>query len=118
MVDQQKLEAFLGQMLGDLGGAFIIPLVRIGETFGLYKTLDSDGPMTSEELANKTGLAERYLREWLSAQAASNYLGYDPATGKFELPPEQAMVFADEDSPVYMMGAFDCAVANTTPERI
>ena len=112
MVDQQKLDTFIGQLLGDLGGAFIIPLVRIGDTFGLYKALNSDGPMTSADLASKTGLAERYLREWLSAQAASNYLSYDPATEQFELPPEQAMVFADEDSPLYMMGAFDCAVAN------
>lgn len=112
MVDQQKLDAFLGQMLGDLGGAMIIPLVRIGETFSLYKTLDREGPMTSVELADKTGLAERYLREWLTAQAASSYLSYDATTGRFELPPEQAMVFAKEDSPGYMMGAFDIAVSN------
>ncbi len=112
MADQQKLEAFIGQMLGDLGGAFAIPLVRIGDKFGLYKALHRDGPMTSDELADRTGLAERYLREWLYAQAASNYLAYDPDSGKFELPAEQAMVFADEDSPVFMMGAFDCAVSN------
>ena len=112
MVDEDKLHEFLGRLLGDLGGAFIVPLVRIGETFGVYKALDAGGPMTSAELADKTGLAERYLREWLAAQAASHYLAYDPATGKFELPPEQAMVFANEDSAVYMMGAFDTAVAN------
>jgi len=112
MVDEDKLQQFIGQMLGDLGGAFSIPLVRIGEQFGLYKTLHSEGPMTSAELARRSGLAERYLREWLSAQAASNYLAYDADSDRFELPPEQAMVFADEDSPVYMMGAFDCAVAN------
>ena len=112
MIDGQKLNDFIGQMLGDLGGAFSVPLVRIGDTFGLYKALHRDGPMSSFELANKTGLAERYLREWLSAQAASNYLSFDPDTAKFELPPEQAMVFAQEDSPVYMMGAFDCCVAN------
>lgn len=98
-------------MLDDLGGAFSVPLVRIGDTFGLYKTLRAEGPMTSAELAAKTGLAERYLREWLSAQAASNYLSYNPATSQFELLPEQAMVLADEDSPVYMMGAFDSCVA-------
>ena len=83
MVDQQKLDVFVGQMLVDLGGAFSVPLVRIGETFGLYKVLDVSGPMTSGELANKTDLAERYLREWLSAQAASNYLSYDPATDRY-----------------------------------
>lgn len=112
MVDDKKLHDFIGQMLSDLGGAFSIPLVRIGDTFGLYKALHADGPMTAAELATKTGLAERYLREWLSAQAASNYLNYNPASSEFELSPEQAMVLADEDSPVYMMGAFDCCVAN------
>lgn len=112
MVDEHKLHAFIDQMLNDLGAAFSIPLVRIGDAFGLYKTLHADGAMTSQELSDKTGLAERYLREWLSAQAASNYLSYDPGDGKFSLPPEQAMVFAIEDSPVYMMGAFDACVAN------
>jgi SAM-dependent methyltransferase len=112
MVDEHKLHEFIGQMLGDLGGAFSIPLVRIGDTFGLYKALHANGAMTSQELSEKTGLAERYLREWLSAQAASNYLSYNPDDGKFTLPPEQAMVFAMEDSPVYMMGAFDACVAN------
>ena len=112
MVDQAKLEAFVGQMLGDLGGAFSVPLVRIGDKFDLYGTLEREGPMTSHGLAEKTGLSERYLREWLSAQAASNYLAYDPVARTFSLPPEQAMVFANEDSPVYMMGAFECIASN------
>ena len=93
-------------------GAFSVPLVRIGDKFDLYGTLEREGPMTSSALAQKTGLAERYLREWLSAQAASNYLAFDPADGTFSLPPEQAMVFANEDSPVYMMGAFECIASN------
>ncbi len=88
MVDQAKLETFVGQMLNDLGGAFSVPLVRIGEKFDLYGTLEREGSMNSRELAEMTGLAERYLREWLSAQAASNYLAYDPETGTFSLPPE------------------------------
>lgn len=112
MVDQAKLEAFIGQMLSDLGGAFSVPLVRIGDKFDLYGTLEREGPMSSSALAQKTGLAERYLREWLSAQAASNYLAYNPADATFSLPPEQAMVFANEDSPVYMMGAFECIASN------
>ena len=65
------------------------------------------GPITVTELAAAAGVNQRYLREWLSHQAASHYLSYDPVTQKFALPPEQAMVFAIEDSPVYMMGAFD-----------
>jgi SAM-dependent methyltransferase len=96
-------------MLGDLGGAFSIPLLRIGDRLGLYKTLHEKGPLTSAELAAKAEIAERYAREWLNHQAASGYLEYDAATGKFALPPEHAMVFADSNSPVYMQGAFDLA---------
>jgi DNA-binding IclR family transcriptional regulator len=107
MVDDAKLHQFVGQMLSDLGGAATVALVRIGDALGLYKTLHACGAMNVAELAAETGLNQRYLREWLAQQAASNYLAYDPATQKFSLPPEQAMVFAIEDSPLYMMGAFD-----------
>jgi SAM-dependent methyltransferase len=106
-VNTDKLHEFVGQMLGDLGGAASIALVRIGDALGLYKALHAKGPMTAAELAAATGTHERYVREWASHQAASHYLGYDPATQKFTLPAEQAMVFAVEDSPVYMIGAFD-----------
>ena len=82
-------------------------MVRIGDALGLYRALHTKGSMTCAELAQEVGVNQRYLREWLSQQAASNYLSYEPASGKFTLPPEQAMVFADEDSPVYMMGGFD-----------
>ena len=99
MVDDSKLHRFMGQMLSDFGGAASVALVRIGDARGLYKTLHERGPMTVAELASAAGVNERYLREWLSQQAASNYLSYDPATQKFALPPEQAMVFAIEDSP-------------------
>jgi hypothetical protein len=106
-IDEGKLNAFVGQMLADLGGASSVALVRLGDALGLYKTLHAKGPMTSGDLASAAKVDERYLREWLSQQAASNYLSYDPASAKFSLPPEQAMVFANEDSPVYMMGGFD-----------
>jgi len=108
-MDQAKLHQVVGKALGDLGGAFSVPLVRIGDRLGLYKALQAHGPMTPGELAEKTGIATRYAREWLSHQAASGYLAYEPATGRFELPPEQAMVFADADSPVNLQGAFDLA---------
>jgi 2-polyprenyl-3-methyl-5-hydroxy-6-metoxy-1,4-benzoquinol methylase len=107
MVDDTKLHQFIGQMLSDLGGAASIALVRIGDSLGLYKTLHERGPMTAAELAAAAGVNKRYLLEWLSHQAASNYLSYEPTTGKFTLPPEQAMVFAVEDSPVYMSAAFE-----------
>jgi hypothetical protein len=111
MVDETKLNQFIGKILGDLGGVFSVPMVRMGDKLGLYKALNEQGPMTPEELAAKTKVAERYAREWLSHQATSGYLEYDPATGKFTLRPEQAMVFANVDSPVYLQGAFDLAVA-------
>jgi SAM-dependent methyltransferase len=111
MVDETKLNALIGRILGDLGGAFSVPMVRMGDKLGLYKAFNEHGPMTAGELAAQTTVAERYAREWLSHQAASGYLEYDAASGKFALPPEQAMLFANADSPVYLQGAFDLAVA-------
>jgi len=110
-IDHNKLNAFIGQMLSDLGGAASIALVRMGDALGLYKTLQAEGPMTAIELAAAAQVDKRYLREWLSHQAASNYLTYDPASGKFSLSPEQAMVFAIPESPVYLMGGFDLMAA-------
>ena len=109
MPDQARLESFLDKILDDLGGALSVALVRIGDRLGLYKALHAHGPMTSADLAEKAGIAERYAREWLAQQAASGYLAYDAGSQKFELPEEQAMVFADPDSPVFMQGAFDVA---------
>src|ERR1043165_7941876 len=95
MVDEGKLHQFLGQMLGDLGGAASISMVRIGDSLGLYRALHSKGSMTSKQLARETGVHDRYLREWLSHQAASNYLSYAPATQKSSLPREKAMVIRE-----------------------
>jgi SAM-dependent methyltransferase len=113
MVDEGKLQEFIGQMLGDLGGAASVAMVRMGDALGLYKTLHREGSMTCDELAREAGVSGRYLREWLSHQAASNYLKYDSTSGKFTLPPEQAMVFAMEDSPVYLLGGFDLMASLT-----
>ncbi|MDO9708214.1 class I SAM-dependent methyltransferase [Paracraurococcus lichenis] len=106
-VNTDRLNQFVGRMLGDLGGAASVPMVRLGDTLGLYKALHEGGPMTPRELAGRTCLHERYLREWLAHNAAAGYLSYDSTNGRFELPPEQAMVFVVEDSPVNLMGAFD-----------
>lgn len=105
------LNALVGKMLSDLGGAFSVPTVRIGFRLGLFQSLHSDGPATANELAGRLALADRYVREWALAQAANGYLMFDPATGQFSLSPEQAMVFAIEDSPLYLKGAFDLAAA-------
>ena len=83
MIDERKLNDFIGQMLGDLGGAASIAMARMGDTLGLYKTLHAKGALTCAELAKDVNVNERYLREWLSHQAASNYLSYDPVTKKF-----------------------------------
>lgn len=109
-IDEAKLNQFIGQVLGDLGGALSVPLVRIGDRLGLYRALHAHGPMTPGELATRASVAERYAREWLAHQAASGYLTYDATTGKFSLPPEHASVFADPDSPFYLQGGFDLAV--------
>jgi 2-polyprenyl-3-methyl-5-hydroxy-6-metoxy-1,4-benzoquinol methylase len=110
-IDGDKLNAMVGKMLGDLGGAFSVPTVRIGYRLGLFDALHRQGAATAAELAARTGLAERYVREWGFAQAANGYVAFDRATNRFRLTPEQAMVFAVKDSPVYLEGAFDLAAA-------
>ena len=110
---QEKLNAFVGKMLGDLGGAFSVPTTRIGFRLGLFDALHRHGPATSKELAARRGesLEERYVREWAMAQAANGYVTFDARENRFSLSPEQAMVFAVKDSPVYLAGAFDLAAA-------
>jgi len=105
-VDEGKLEQVLGQLVTDMGAAMNGVLVLMGVELGLWRALDNAGPLTADALAERAGMRERYVREWLSAQAASGYLTYDAATGAFTLPPEQAMAFAREDSPVYLAGGY------------
>jgi 2-polyprenyl-3-methyl-5-hydroxy-6-metoxy-1,4-benzoquinol methylase len=105
-IDQNKLNQFLGQVVGELGGAMNAALVLVGEKLGLYKAMSGAGPMSPAELAAKTNTDERYIREWLSAQAAGGYVTYDAGSQKFTLPPEQALALAVEDSPAYLPGAF------------
>ncbi len=105
-VDEQRLEAFLGQAVTDMGAAMNGVLVMIGGELGLWEAMAGAGPLTTEEIAQRTDVSERYIREWASAQAASGYLTYDEGAETFELPPEQAMAFADKDSPVYMLGGY------------
>jgi SAM-dependent methyltransferase len=109
--DDAKLHAFIGKMLSDIGGGMSVPTVRIGLRLGLFDALE-DGPATAGELAARAGgLHERYVREWALAQTANGYIDYDPATERFSLSPEQAMVFTVRDSPVFLSGAFDMVAA-------
>ena len=108
-LDQQKLDAFLGKFVGDLGATLHAGTVVIGEQLGLYKAL-AEKPLTSAELAAKTSTSERYVREWLAAQAAAGYAMYDPKTSRYSLSEEQAFALATEGSPAYIPGAFQLAL--------
>src|SRR5689334_7995508 len=110
-IDEARLEAFVGQAVTDMGAAISGLLLHIGDRLGLYKAMAGAGPITSATLAHRTGTAERYVREWLGNQAAGGYVVHHPADGTYELPPEQAMVVAKEDSPVFLGGAFETIVS-------
>ena len=101
-MNEAKLQAFMGKLVVDMGGAALMANVILGEELGLYRAMADGSPVTPEELAQRTGCHARLLREWLSAQAASGYVEHED--GHFRLPPEQAMALADEDSPVYVAG--------------
>ena len=105
-IDMDKLSAFIGQFVTDLGATVHAGMVAIGQKLGLYKAL-SVVPMSSAQLAAKTMTDERYLREWLCSQAAGGYITYDDKTDKFSLSEEQAFALATEDSPAYLPGAFE-----------
>ncbi len=105
-VDEAKLEQFMGQAVTDMGAAMNGVLVMIGGQLGLWDAMQGAGPLTPAELSERSGASERYCREWLSAQAASGYVECDPDANTFTLPPEQAMAFADPDSPVYVLGGY------------
>jgi len=110
-VNMNKMNAFIGQFVGDLGAAVHAGMVVIGEKLGLYKAL-AGHPMTSQELAAKTATDERYVREWLASQAAGGYVTYDEKINKFSLSEEQAFALANEDSPAYLPGAFQLALGS------
>jgi len=105
--DPEKMEAFLGKLVGDLGAAASAALVLLGDRLGIYKAMADGRAVTPEELAEKTQLNARYLREWLSAQAAAGYVDYNRKSKKFKLNPEQCAAFADEGGPGFFAGAFD-----------
>ncbi len=110
-IDEAKLEAFMGRVVGEAGAALNAALVVIGDRLGLYRAMAGAGPLTSEALAERTGCAERYVREWLRAQAAGGFVAYDPATDRYTLPEEQALVLANEDSPAFVPGLYQVIAA-------
>ena len=110
-LDMNKLNAFIGQFVTDLGASVHAGMVVIGERLGLYKALAAR-PMTPAELAAETQTDERYVREWLASQAAGNYITYDEKARKFSLTQEQAFTLANEESPAYLPGAFELALGS------
>jgi len=111
VINEDKLNAFMGQVVGELGATVNAGLIVIGDKLGLYKAMAQSGPITPGELADKTGTTERYIREWLNAQAAGGFVEYNPETQRYLLPAEQALALANEDSPAFVCGAFELATA-------
>ncbi|HSS20874.1 MAG TPA: class I SAM-dependent methyltransferase [Pyrinomonadaceae bacterium] len=105
-INEEKMHAFLGKVVGDFGAALSSSLVYIGQKLGLYKALAAAESATPAELAEKTSTNERYVREWLINQAASGYIEYDAATGRYSMTPEQATGMANESSPFFVGGGF------------
>ena len=111
-IDGEKLEQFVFRAVDEVGATLNSALVVMGDKLGLYKALAGAGPLTPVELARRTGVAERYVREWLNGQAAGGYVEYDGATGTYTLPPEQAIALADESSPAFLPGFFQVALGS------
>jgi SAM-dependent methyltransferase len=111
-LDMEKLEAFVFRAVDEVGATLNTALVVMGDRLGLYKALAGAGPLTPVELAERTGTAERYVREWLNAQAAGGYVEYEPESGRYTLPPEQALALTDSESPAYLPGFFQIALGS------
>ena len=111
VIDDAKLDAFMGQVVGEAGAALNAALVVIGDKLGLYRALADGGPATSHELAARTNTDERYVREWLAAQAAGGFVAYDATAANYELPAEQALALTHDDSPAFVPGLFQALVA-------
>jgi SAM-dependent methyltransferase len=110
-IDETKLNEFMGKVVGDVGAAMSAALVIIGDRLGLWRAMAAHGPVTPTELATRTETAERYVREWLNAQASGGYVTYDAASGRYTLPPEQAFALADPESPAFVPGLFQVTQA-------
>ncbi len=111
-VDMDKLMEFVFRVVGEVGATLNTALVVMGDRLGLYRALAGAGPLSPADLADRTGTAERYVREWLNAQAAGGFVSYDPDSGRYTLPPEQAMALTDESCPAYLPGFFQIALGS------
>ena len=109
-VDMDKLMAFVFKAVDEVGATLNCGLVVMGDKLGYYKAMAASGPTTAARLAEATGTAEPYAREWLNAQAAGSFVDYDPSTGRYTLPPEQTVALTDESSPAFLPGFFQIAL--------
>jgi SAM-dependent methyltransferase len=116
-IDQAKVDEFMGRVVGELGAAISSALVALGDRLGLYRAMADGGPMSAEELAGRTGTEARYVREWLSNQAAGGYVSYEPDTDEFFLSPEQSVMLAKEGNPAFVAGAFQVITAAIKDEE-
>jgi 2-polyprenyl-3-methyl-5-hydroxy-6-metoxy-1,4-benzoquinol methylase len=105
-VNQQKLDTLVGRLLGELSAGYGGVMVSIGHKLGLYRAMAGGGPLSSHEIARRSGCSERYVREWLNSQVAGGYIAYHPTSATYELTPEQAAVLADDTSPVFLPHAW------------
>lgn len=103
-IAQEKVDAFVGQVVNDIAAAYSGVMTKVGHALGLYKTMARNGALSAAELADQSGTSERYVLEWLNNQAAGGYVDYDPVQGKYKLPAEHVPVLANEDSPVFLAG--------------
>src|SRR5947207_10455858 len=111
-IDADKLQEFVFRAVDEVGATLNAALVVMGDRPGLYRALAGTGGLSAAELAARTGTAERYVREWLNAQAAGGYVAYDADSGRYALPPEQTAALTDPDSPAYLPGFFQLAVGS------
>ena len=111
-IDSDKLMAFVFRAVEEVGATLNTALVVMGDRLGLYRALADGGPLSSEVLARRTGTAERYVREWLNAQAAGGYVDYDADSGRFSLSPEHAVALTDPGSPAFLPGIFQIALGS------
>jgi 2-polyprenyl-3-methyl-5-hydroxy-6-metoxy-1,4-benzoquinol methylase len=110
-IDEKKLNDFVNKAVTDVGATMSSILVVLGDRLGLWKAMAASGPIDAATLAKRTETNERYVSEWLNAQAAAGYVTYDPKTAKYTLPAEQAAALADETSPAFFPGLFEVAAA-------
>lgn len=116
-IDQDKLNALLGQAVQDMGASLHAALILIGDKLGLYRAMADGKPVTPAALAARTGTSERYIREWLNANAAGNYVEYHPESGSFSLSPEQALALALDDTPIHLPGFYHMLASSFKDEE-